>query len=240
LLANRDEFYSRAARGLHWWQDGQVLAGQDLQAGGTWLGVSRSGRLAALTNYRLPTVDPQPKPSRGALVLNYLQGTVSAHDYLEDLVQHTARYNPFNLLLYDGRQLMGLQSRNRQVLSLPPGIGAVSNADFDTPWPKLVRLKQELQTHCAEGRTHAAELLPLLQNRCVAADSELPDTGVAMELERMLSATWMGSATYGTRASSIVALGRQHGTFFEQAYDAQGPLEPTQLTYRFDSVPSMR
>ena len=231
LLANRDEFYARPALPLHWWPDGKVLAGQDLQAGGTWLGVSRSGRLAALTNYRLPVNDPAVKPSRGGLVADFLQSEIDAADYLGRLAEQADRYNPFNLLLFDGQQLMGLESGSRRVLSLAPGIGAVTNADFNTPWPKLERLQSGLRQHCLEERTSIAELLPLLQDRSVASDTALPRTGVPLELERMLSSTWMASAAYGTRASSIVALKNQQLTFFEQGYAARGALGPTQQIF---------
>ena len=231
LLANRDEFYARAALPLHWWPDGKVLAGQDLQAGGTWLGVSRSGRMAALTNYRMAMKDTAIKPSRGGLVAGFLQGDMDAADYLGRLAGQADSYNPFNLLLFDGQRLMGLESRKRRILTLQAGLGAVSNADFDTSWPKLVRLKSGLQQHCLEGRTGIPELLPLLQDRSIAADAALPHTGVTLELERTLSATWIASADYGTRASSIVALQHQQLTFFEQGYAAQGALQPMQQIF---------
>jgi uncharacterized protein with NRDE domain len=231
LLANRDEFYARAALPLHWWPDGKVLAGQDLQAGGTWLGVSRSGRLAALTNYRLPVNDTAIKPSRGGLVTGFLQGDMDATDYLGRLAEQADRYNPFNLLIFDGQLLMGLESRKPRVLTLQAGMGAVSNADFDTPWPKLVRLKSGLQQHCLQGRTGIPELLPLLQDRSIATDAALPHTGVPLELERTLSATWIASTTYGTRVSSIVTLEQQQLTFFEQGYAARGVLQATQQIF---------
>lgn len=228
LLANRDEFYARAAKPLHWWSDGQVLAGQDLQAGGTWLGVDRRGRLAALTNYRLPVKDLGSKPSRGALVADFLQADRSAQDYLAGLLQEVDAYNPFNLLVFDGKQLLGLESRHRRVLHLPAGMGAVSNADFDTPWPKLERLKSTLQKQCLAGRTDPADLLPLLQDSAWAADADLPQTGVPLELERILSATFVASDHYGTRASSIVSLGATGAVFLEQGYGPHGQPGPRQ------------
>ena len=231
LLANRDEFYARPALALHWWQDGNVLAGQDVRAGGTWLGVSRNGRLAALTNYRLPVNDPFAKPSRGGLVTAFLQSNMEAADYLCELAQRSDGYNPFNLLLFDGRRLMGLESREQRVLSLSPGIGGVSNADFDTPWPKLARLKTGLQRQTLAGLNSVPDLLPLLQDRTPAADNELPSTGVPLDLERHLSAAWIHSDHYGTRASSIVCMGSRQTSFFEQGYGAQGPLTATQQIF---------
>ena len=237
LLANRDEYYARPALALHWWEDGQVLAGRDLQAGGTWLGLSRNGRMAALTNYRMAQPDDTPRPSRGSLVADFLQGHMDAPDYLHALRQQCHIYNPFNLLVFDGLRLMGLESRHRKVLTLPVGIGAVSNADFDTPWPKLDRLKAGLQQHCDAGRTGTTELLALLQDRSVAADADLPHTGVALPLERMLSACWIQSEFYGTRASSILAMGPQRTTFLEQGYGAQGPLGTAQQIFTASATP---
>jgi uncharacterized protein with NRDE domain len=231
LLANRDEFYARPTRGVHWWDDGQVLAGKDLQAGGTWLGVGRNGRLAALTNYRLPVNAPGVMPSRGALVVDFLQGTGSGPDYLTALTVRAGDYNPFNLIVFDGLQLMGFESRNKRVLSFAPGMGAVSNADFDTPWPKLLRLKAHLQAQCQAGRTAVSDLLPLLHDRSYAADSGLPQTGVDKELERMLSATFIKSADYGTRACSVVSLQKKKAFFFEESHGERGMLSSAQQSF---------
>ncbi|PIY30278.1 MAG: hypothetical protein COZ09_00550, partial [Comamonadaceae bacterium CG_4_10_14_3_um_filter_60_42] len=137
LIANRDEYYARPTLPLHWWHDAPILAGRDLQAGGTWLGISRTGRLAALTNHRDPASVRVDAPSRGALVSAFLQTELSASDYLTELASRAADYNPFNLLVFDGTRLMGLESRHAKVITMQPGIGAVSNADFLTPWPKL-------------------------------------------------------------------------------------------------------
>ena len=228
LLANRDEFYERPTLPLHWWEGAQVLAGKDLQAGGTWLGVGRNGRLAALTNYRLPVNDPGTRPSRGALVADFLQGNWDAPGYLNALAQRADAYNPFNLIVFDGLQFMGLESRNKRVLSIAPGIGAVSNADFDTPWPKLLRLKAGLHAHCLTGRIETSDLLPLPQDSSLAADSALPQTGVAPELERMLSATFVRSAQYGTRSCSVVKLERKKVLFFEEIHSERGMLSSAQ------------
>lgn len=236
LLANRDEFYQRPALPLHWWDDAQVLAGRDLQAGGTWLGVNRLGRLAALTNYRLPNADDKPRPSRGALVADFLQGDLDAPDYLAALAVRAGDFNPFNLLLFDGRRLMGLESRNCRVVDLQPGIGGVSNADFDTPWPKLLRLKASMQARGLAGYADAAQLLMLLQDNRHAAEAELPQTGVPLELERALSATFIASGHYGTRASSIVRLGATRCEFFEQTYGAQGKLTATQQFFTLQAI----
>jgi uncharacterized protein with NRDE domain len=228
LLGNRDEFYARPTQALHWWDGEQVLAGKDLEAGGTWLGVGVGGRLAALTNFRLPQVDPRPKPSRGAVTARFLQSDTDARSYLQALAAEADQYNPFNLLLWDGHALLGLESRHRHIRAIAPGIGAVSNADFDTPWPKLQRLKAGLDQSCASGATAVQDLLPLLQERQIADDSELPKTGVPLDVERMLSAIFVASPTYGTRASSIVTVRRNTTHFFEQSYTTNGMFGTTQ------------
>lgn len=231
LVANRDELYARSALPLHWWEGDALLAGQDVQAAGTWLGVDRKGRLAALTNYRQGLPESGNKPSRGELVTGFLQADLDAPSYLAALSNKASAYNPFNLLVYDGQQLMGLESRHGRVLQLPPGIAGVSNADFDTPWPKLQRLKAGLQRQCDLQHTEVQNLLPLLQDASLATDAELPHTGIPLERERALSAVWIQSETYGTRASSVVSLGLQQVLFFEQAYSAQGPLQAVQQIF---------
>ena len=226
LLANRDEFYARPALPLHWWgpaaHGAEVLAGNDLQGGGTWLGVSRSGRLAALTNFRSKEPQRTDTPSRGELVAAFLHSDRDAPSYLEQLAQHCSDYNPFNLLVFDGHQLMGLESRSARVLRKPPGVGAVSNANFQTPWPKLNQLKNRLQEQTDQAQTDASSLLPLLHDRSIAPDASLPDTGVPQELERVLSATFIAMPNYGTRACSVVAIHQTHIEFFEQSHGAQG------------------
>ena len=225
LIANRDEFYARPTAALHEWTDTDILAGRDLQAGGTWLGVSRSGRLAALTNHRDPTLQRADAPSRGKLVTGFLSSNLSAEAYLKALSQQAADYNPFNLLVFDGTHLMGLESRHARVLSLPTGVGAVSNADFQTPWPKLNALTNCLQQQIDVGHPSDAELLALLQDRLIAADDHLPTTGVPLLLERALSAAFVALPDYGTRASSVVRVGSGGIEFMEQGFDADGPMQ---------------
>jgi uncharacterized protein with NRDE domain len=224
LLSNRDEFYARPDQALHWWDGEQILAGKDLQGGGTWLGVSRSGRLAALTNYRDPTHNNPAAPTRGALVTNFLQSEQAADTYLASLASQTDHYNPFNLLVYDGQQMLGLESRHRKVVPMSAGVGGVSNADFDTPWPKLQTLKQGLQSQLVADATDTEALLALLQNSTPAADADLPHTGIPLELERTLSAAFIRSPAYGTRASSVIRISNTGSTFTELRFGATGVL----------------
>lgn len=237
LLSNRDEFYARPAVAVHWWDTKhngtQMLAGRDQQGGGTWLGVSRSGRLAALTNFRSPTSVRTNTPSRGELVTAFLQDDIAADDYLQQLALHTQDYNPFNLLVFDGHHLMGLESRARNVLRFKPGLGAVSNADFLTPWPKLTQLSEQLQTHIKQTSTTHQALLPLLYDRTVAADVALPHTGFSQETERELSAIFVATTDYGTRACSVISIHHTHVEFTERCFGAMGFINETQHQFQF-------
>jgi uncharacterized protein with NRDE domain len=231
LLANRDEFYARPARPLQWWEGGHILAGKDLQAGGTWLGLTRTGRLAALTNYRdfSSTADTSrlrtDLPSRGGLGTEFLNTDLSAFEFLQQLASRAENYSAFNLLVFDGCQLLGLQSRDSKIVVMQPGIGAVSNADFHSPWPKLTWLRDELENHvssCAESIADADALLSILKNDAIAPDDALPQTGLPLARERALSAAFINSADYGTRASSVVRIGRTRAEFVERSFDARG------------------
>jgi len=217
LVANRDEFFARPSLPLHRWDDGLILAGRDLQGGGTWLGVSADGRLAALTNFRDPKNNRANTPSRGQLVSDFLAGTGSAADYLAQLAGEAHRYNPFNLLLLDGEQLLGFESQGSRCLTLPPGVHGVSNARFDTPWPKLQRLKRGL---AALPEADDETCLALLADETQAADDTLPATGIALERERLLSACFIRSPDYGTRASSVVRIDAQGLHFCERTFTA--------------------
>ena len=235
LLSNRDEFYNRPTLPLHWWQEGlaTVLAGKDLQAGGTWLGVNCKGQLAALTNYRTATPPRADAPSRGELVADFLAGSLDAWGYLESLRERAADYNPFNLLVFDGQVLLGLESRTARIVEMAPGMGAVSNADFHTPWPKLTRLHNGLQRHVFAGDTSADRVLTLLHDTTLASDDALPQTGVAIALERALSATFIATPGYGTRACSVVHVGHDHVDFSEQRFGPDGLLGSDQMRFAF-------
>lgn len=227
LLANRDEFFMRPTQPLHWWQHGLFMAGRDLHGGGSWLGVSRDGRLAALTNYRDPLHQRADAPSRGKLVTDFLEGSLSATDYLAQLMPRAQDYNPFNLLLLDGQQLLGFESRQARSFVLQPGIQGVSNAGFNTPWPKLLRLTAALSRQRPTADTET--LMSLLADDTIAPDTLLPQTGITLERERLLSAAFIRSSDYGTRASSVIRLTAQGMEFSERSFNAQGTLATQQL-----------
>ncbi len=229
LIANRDEFYARPTQALHAWEDAPIVAGKDLQAGGTWLGISNPKRLAALTNVRDLRMHRPDAPSRGALVSGFLSGQQSAPDYLAQVAKDAAQFNPFNLLVFDGQSLCGLQSQSAHVQHFAPGLGAVSNAGFGTPWPKLLKLQSGLGALQSDQRTDAATLFGLLAHDQDAPEHLLPDTGLPPERERLLSRAFIRSADYGTRASSIIMLRRNSAEFTERSFDAQGPTGQVQI-----------
>jgi uncharacterized protein with NRDE domain len=233
LVGNRDEFYVRPTEPLHHWPNTHIRAGRDVQAGGTWLGVASTEaggvRLAALTNYRSALPPSQTAPSRGELVANFLQSNLSAEVHLKGLQPLASTYNPFNLLVFDGHTLLGLESRSARIVTLQPGIGAVSNANFHTPWPKLRQLTARLAANVERGETADEQLWPLLQSRTAATDAALPHTGVPLPLERALSPVFIATPGYGTRASSIVRVEKNAVQFSEQRFGADGAMGQTSL-----------
>ena len=222
LLANRDELYERPTQPLHHWPDAPVLAGKDLQGGGTWLGLGRRGRLAALTNVRDPRQFRADAPTRGALVADFLRGDMSAQTYLEEVGAQAAAFNPFNLLLFDGNNLLGFESRGAQTRVFAAGVNGVSNARFNTPWPKLQRLTQALGQRDIPPVVEPQALLPLLTDAHTATEAQLPDTGVPLETERALSAAFIRMPGYGTRACSIVHIQVRQMHIWEQEFDEKG------------------
>jgi uncharacterized protein with NRDE domain len=220
LAANRDEFYARPARPLAEWPDAPgVYAGRDLEAGGTWLGVGPGGRFAAVTNIRGGKAGPGRR-SRGELCAAYLAGELPIDTYAREVCARAEAYAGFNLLLGDGRQLYYLNSQNAAPKALPEGLYGLSNAALDTPWPKLLKARKALAARL-EGAP--AGLLDALADASQASDDELPDTGVGLAMERLLSSVFIASEHYGTRASTLVvawADGRREVT--ERSFGAGG------------------
>lgn len=211
---NRDEFYDRPATPAAWWNDyPQVYAGRDLQGGGTWMGVTREGRFAAITNIRSPSEKRRDAPSRGELVANYLTGQTAPEDYIAEIAGQAETFNGFNLLVGNRNKLIWYSNaghddpRNGQ--PLPPGIYGLSNCTLDTPWPKVVRTKAQFASLLCQGAP-ADAYFEMLTDTTRASDCRLPKTGVSIELERLLSSVCIESPNYGTRASTVVQLYATH------------------------------
>ncbi len=218
VIANRDEYYARPTRDAHWWDDANIFAGRDLEAGGTWLGLNRQGRLAAVTNVREPGDISPGKKSRGDLTRNYLSGTAQPEEYLRQLTPYDQDYAGFNLLLGGPQGLWFYSNRDHGIHSIEPGVYGISNGDFDEPWPKLRSGKAELEAMLT-GNIDDVELMEILTDHEMAHDHELPSTGVSLDIERMLSSRFIRSPEYGTRACSVVTIDVNNWiSFSEQNY----------------------
>ncbi|HYC31387.1 MAG TPA: NRDE family protein [Gemmatimonadales bacterium] len=209
VAANRDEFYDRPTAPATFWQDApQVLAGRDLEAGGTWLGIDRSGRFAAVTNYRQGHRETRAVRSRGHLVADYLTGRMDAAEHVAKVEQEAQRYNGFNLVAGDPAGLRYISNREGQARVLAPGVYGLSNHLLDSPWPKVTAGKAGLNGLLAERGDLVPRLFALLADRRQAAEDLLPVTGVSPEWERLLSAAFIASPEYGTRSSTVILVGR--------------------------------
>jgi uncharacterized protein with NRDE domain len=224
LAANRDEFHDRpSAAAARWADHPQIFGGRDLKQKGSWLAVSTAGRLAAVTNVRR-MVPPDPgSPSRGKLVAEFLQGSASAAEFARTLAGEAENYSGFNLLLYDGAELRYVTNAPEfRDEAVTPGVHVLSNATLDTPWPKTRRLQQALESWTADRWESFTPLLKALADRAPGADAELPSTGIGKPLEKLLSAPFIVSPSYGTRCSSVVALGSGQIDFTEKRFERNG------------------
>jgi uncharacterized protein with NRDE domain len=226
VAANRDEFYDRATLPAAFWTDApSVLAGRDLRAGGTWLGVDRTGRFAAVTNYRQGQREPAAARSRGYLVSDYLTGESSPGAHIAAVENEAGRYNGFNLLAGDAREVVYFSNREGVARALAPGVYGLSNHLLDTPWPKVTSGKAALSALAREAAPAElmADLFELLDDREQSADSLLPETGIGRDWERLLSSAFIASAEYGTRSSTVVLVGRDGRlAFAERSFGVNG------------------
>lgn len=201
LAANRDEFYARpTAIAARWPGAPQVMGGLDLEAGGTWLGITETGRFAAITNVREPHMK-KGRYSRGQLTRDFLLSDSSAAHYAQQI--DGKQYSGFNLLLGDGESLIYCSNRDGEPRSLPPGIYGLSNHCLDSPWPKLVQARESF-SRALQDMPKEEKIFKLLADQSIVADKNLPKTGVSLAWERLLSAVFVQSESYGTRASTVL------------------------------------
>jgi uncharacterized protein with NRDE domain len=227
IAANRDEFHQRPTQQSHFWEKHpELLGGRDLEAGGSWMGVTRTGRISALTNIRDPSRQLNNAISRGELVTHYLTEGISTEAYAKRIENSAEAYNGYNLL-YGSLNPSDLWVFNNHTLrhqQLTPGYYGLSNASLDKPWPKIKRGKQGLADYC-ESHEHINidSLFCLLGDKTKAADEELPSTGVPYEWEKQLSSIFIHGESYGTRSSTILTLDHNnHVTWNEHSFDPQG------------------
>ena len=224
LAGNRDEFHARPSAPLARWASPSIVAGKDLEAGGTWLGVTDDGRCSVVTNVRDPR-DPQLGRSRGLLAIDYLGGERDAAAHAQALLATAADYRPFNLLTFDAHAAFYLGNRpESRAQAITAGVHGLSNADFNTPWPKTRALMQRMQAWLAQGDVEDfAPLFDALADPRGYPDDQLPDTGVGLERERWLSSAFIRGEHYGTRASTVVAIGHDgRGVVVERRFGPWG------------------
>jgi uncharacterized protein with NRDE domain len=240
VAANRDEFYKRpTAPAVFWEDDPNIVGGRDLEKMGTWMGVTRTGRFSAITNYREPVTKVQNPISRGELVSEYLAGNDSPMEYLSKVKDESERYNGFNLLVGDSSSLFYFSNRNNKIVKVSPGVHGLSNHLLDTPWPKVKKGKQALEKSIKHREAlDSNELLKLLADTEQVGKDELPDTGVGIERERVLSPLFIKDLEYGTRSSTILLIDHNNQvSFVERSFlnDQDGWCD---VSYEFMEVKS--
>lgn len=238
VAANRDEFYARPSAPAGFWRDhAQVLAGRDLAAGGTWLGITRSGRFAALTNYRDPAQNDPARPSRGRLVADFLTGHEAPEDYLAATRDYGATCNGYNLLVGDRESLWWASNVSGEARPLAPGVYGLSNHLLDSAWPKVGAGKTALDA-ALRHLPDESGLRALLHDDTIHPDNALPATGVPLEWERALSAAFIRTPGYGTRASTVLKVGSGATamiSFDEQTWHAGGVGERRRCAIRLQT-----
>jgi uncharacterized protein with NRDE domain len=238
VAANRDEYFHRPAAPAGFWDDHpKVLAGRDLEAGGTWLGITLDGRFAALTNYRNPADRKTGVPSRGALVSEFLTGKAAPRKYVEEVEKRSSAYNGFSLLVGDAGSMYFLSNRGGRARRVDPGVHGLSNHLLDTAWPKVEKGKARLAAQL-ERPFDAEAAFALLDDTERAPNGELPSTGVSPELEERLSAVRIPAVGgYGTRCSTVLCFGKGGKIeFHERSYREDGGASGT-VGYRLTLTP---
>lgn len=226
FAANRDENYERPTRAARFWDENQnILAGKDLKAGGTWMGITRQGAFSALTNYRDLDIQKEDPPSRGHLVLDYLKQNGNPKDYLQKVDQQADRYMGFSLLAGTLDQLSYYSNQQKKVRMLDAGLYGLSNHLLNTDWPKVMLAKQKLRDIVKGDQISEESLFDLLANEQKAPDNKLPSTGIPIEIERKVSPIFIKSNGYGTRCSTILLIDKSGKVTFVERRFTPGTLE---------------
>lgn len=243
IVANRDEYHERPTAPLDVWSDhSNILAGRDLRASGTWLGVNRQGRIGLLTNVREPGKNNPDAVSRGQIIERYLEGQDAADAYLSTLATENDRYNGFNLLLFEHESAWFMSNREHHrdhavpFTKLSRGVFGLSNASLDTSWPKLTRTRKAVKKslHCATSPSIEV-LFDIFADQTRASDEDLPRTGLPLEREQSLSSPFIVDPVYGTRSTSILLKDHfGHIQFLERSFNPQGELFE-QKSWRLDT-----
>ena len=223
VAANRDEFYHRPTKKARFWNEHpELLAGKDLEAGGTWSGITKNGRFAAITNYRDMKSIKDNAPSRGDLVKNFLLSGSSPETFGNELIQYAQLYNGYNLLYSDFESTYYFSNQLKKQQKLSPGIYGLSNHLLDTPWPKVSLSKKSFTRIFSQKKFSADDLFTILRDDRQSPDNELPATGLSLELERAVSPVFIRSERYGTRSSTVLLVNKKDEVLFiEKSLDVK-------------------
>lgn len=234
IAANRDEFYNRKTAAADFWKDyPNILGGRDLEANGTWMGITKSGKISMLTNFRDPKNINPNAPSRGQLVSDYLEQTILSEDYLKQIEPKASAYNGFNLLMGNPEEFYYLSNYKTGIDKITSGLHGLSNHLLETPWPKVERGRQKLELLLKSERVTTQKLFEFLYDGERASDNQLPDTGIGLERERALSSMFIKSPGYGSRCSTVILIDQENNVeFSERVYD-HATFEYTTKTFRF-------
>lgn len=228
MAGNRDEFHARPTAGLAAWADVDgLMAGRDLQSGGTWVGLGRRGRCSVVTNVRDPLAQTTSAPSRGRLPVDFLGEVQEASRHARDVIAHAPDYAPFNLLIADADSCEYVGNHPApEHRTLAPGLHGMSNGGYDVPWPKTQRLREAMRKWSDTDTTDPEPMWKALADEHPADDADLPHTGVGLELERRLSPAFIRGPLYGTRASTIIAIDYDgHAYISERRFGPNGVFE---------------
>ena len=234
LAGNRDEFYSRKTEAAKFWTDHkEVLGGRDLEAGGTWLAMTKAGKIGMVTNYRDPQNINPKAPSRGHLVSDFLIRNETPEDYLKIISTHGKKYNGFNLILGQLNELWYYSNYKTGIEKLSPGFYGLSNHLLETSWPKVVRGKEKIKPILANSVIDPEMLLEVLYDDQIATDELLPKTGLTLERERALSSMFIKTEGYGSRCSTVILVNKNNEVIFsEWVYDFK-TFQHTTQTFEF-------
>ena len=237
VAANRDEFYHRPTEKANFWKENpSVLAGRDKEAGGTWLGITKTGRFAAITNYRDMKAIKDNAPSRGALTLNFLISNLDPVKYGYALAEKADEYNGYNLLFSDMETFYYYSNQTKELRQLKPGVYGLSNHLLDTPWPKVIKSKEAFLKVTKDNNISLEALFDILSDDREAPDEELPETGLSIEMERAVSPVFIKSDMYGTRSSTVILVNSVNDALFvEKSLDtASGKWNESKFSFKMN------
>lgn len=239
LTGNRDEFYNRPTLPAQFWtEEPHILAGLDIVKQGTWTGITTEGRLAAVTVFREPKSYPSNMPSRGLLATQFLKSCETSEEFMSNLVSKGNLYKGFSLLAGDVDAIYYLSNRENVVRKLDKGLHGLSNNLLDVPWPKVTQGLQALSGCLAREDVDVADIWNIMGNRDIPSDKELPDTGIGIELERLLGSAFITSSKYGTRATTVIMVDRKNRVrFWERSYENPQSGQHTDAFYEFAISP---